>query len=587
MVIQQILLNRPYNKPQRKQKEVANLLHLETDLKQMTAVITNAHLSIKLAANASISQLKLDGQELLNHLTGEPGDPDKAHSFYLDYHMAGKTVNMQPTKLTVVADTAEMIHLVYTDDQSLLGIRYHFIIRGDEPAIYGYAEVWSNSHTPFAVNELRTVYRLDHDLFNIGYNAERIGHQPASAHMLQGEKLQDETFRMTDGSFYSNSQIYSKYDYAGYINENPFWGQYGSQYGLWFIPTDRSYFPSGPLDQDLLLHYDGLILNYMTGSHFGTGDMTVAPGWQKFYGPWCVYLTQGTPAAQIKAVQARVAAEHAAAPYMWLTEKDYPHDLATVHGQITIGNTAPTDRYEVVLAKPSADGTFMHQQGGYIYYAETTADGHFTIDQVRPDNYTAYVYAKGGRIVGMHQQADVMVTAPQTNDLLITIPVPTKNLVWQIGESTHSTAGFKFSDQLRNHIWKDLVPTNLTYYVGQPDQDWYYLQQQGTWTIVFTAAKPDSAQSYTLSIALAAVTQKVMTASAGTKVTVKLNGQLLTEKHYGNDSAGYRSALRGGNYELIQVAIPNALLIQGKNQLELTTDGYIMYDTIEFEQEGN
>lgn len=567
-------------------KEVLRMLHLEVDLDKMTAVITNTHLYIKLAANASISQLQLDGQELLNHLTGEPGDPDKDHSFYLDYHMAGKTVNIHPTKLTVITDTAKMVHLAYTDDHSQLGARYHFIVRGDDQAIYGYAEVWSNSQRTFSVNELRTVYRLDHELFNIGYNAERIGHQPTSAHMMQGKKLQDETFRMQDGSFYSNSQIYSKYDYSGYISENPFWGQYGRHYGFWFIPTDRSYFPSGPLDQDLLLHYDGLILNYMTGSHFGTGDMTVAPGWKKFYGPWCIYLTAGSPETQLKSVRARVLAEHTAHPYTWLTEKNYPHNLASVSGQITVNKTTPADKYEVVLAKPSHDGTFMHQQGGYIYYAETDKNGYFIIDKVRPDQYTAYIYAKSGRQVGMLQQNNIQVIAPKTVNLRINIPAATKKLIWQIGESTHSTVGFKFSDQLRNHIWKDLVPTNLTYHIDQPDQDWYYLQQQGSWKILFNGNKLDYTKAHILSVALAAVTQKVMTASAGTKVKINLNGTLLVEKHYGNDSAGYRSALRGGNYELIQIAVPNDLLVQGENQIEITTDGYIMYDTIEFEQEG-
>lgn len=569
-----------------KLKEVLSVLHLEVNLEKMTAVIANAHLYIKLAANASVSQLQLDGQELLNNLTGEPGDPDKDHSFYLDYHMNGKTINIHPTKLTVITGTTEMVHLAYTDDKGQLGVRYHFIVRGDDQAIYGYAEVWSNSQHPFSVNELRTVYRLDHNLFNVGYNAERIGHQPTSAHMMQGEKLQDETYRMKDGSFYSNSQIYSKYDYAGYISENPFWGQYGRKYGFWFIPTDRSYFPSGPLNQDLLLHYDGLILNYMTGSHFGTGDMLVTPGWKKFYGPWCIYLTTGTPSNQLQSVQARANVERTASPYTWLREKDYPHNLATVSGKVSDKNTRASNHYEVVLAKPSNDGTFMHQQDGYIYYGETDTSGHFQIDQVRPDQYTLYAYAKGGRLVGMLHQDNIQVTAPQTTNLHVTIPKTTKKLIWQIGESTHSTEGFKFSDQLRNHIWKDLVPTSLIYHVNQPDQDWYYLQQQGTWKILFTGSQLNLTRMYTLSIALAAVTQKVMTASAGTKVSVRLNGKDLVKEHYGNDSAGYRSALRGGNAELIQVDIPGSLFINGENVIELTTDGYVMYDTIELEQEG-
>lgn len=560
---------------------------LRLSVQGLTATVQNERLKLVFAANASISSLQLDGQELLAHLTGEPGDPDKDHSFYLDYHMNGKTVNMQPTKLETVTNTPELVHLVYVDDTSDLGLRYHFVVRGDDCAIYGYVEAWNNSQQTLSINELRTVYRLDHDLFNIGYNAERIGHQPASAHMLQGEKLQDETFRMTDGSFYSNSDIYSKYDYSGYLSENPFWGQYGSQYGLWFLPVDTSYFPSGPLNQDLLLHYDGLILNYLTGEHFGTGIMDVAPNWHKFYGPWCVLVTSGQVDSQLATVRERVKTEQAAWPYQWVDNVAYPHQLGQVTGKLTVAGQQPQTAFEMVLAKPSDDGTFMHQQTDYIYYAKTDADGRFELKDIRPGTYTLYAYAQGGQLVGMTHWLPMQVVAGQNSAGSCDIKVTPAKLIWQIGESTHTTAGFKFSDQLRNHIWKDLVPNNLTYHVGEKTDDWYYLQNdQGCWHVIFNGETLDLQQPAQLNIAFAAVTKKVMTEPRGTKVTLTLNGEALATKYYQrNDSAGYRSAVRGGNYELLTVTIPAAQLQAGQNDLAIQTDGYVMYDTLKLEQE--
>jgi len=550
------------------------------------AIITNNRLKIVLTKNAIIKSLELDHKELLNNLTGEPNDPDKSHSFYLDYHMNGKTVNMKTTQMRVIQDDSEMIHLVYIDDKSKLGLKYHFIIRGDDTAIYSYVEAWNNTDEPFEINELRTVYRLDHKLFNIGYNSERIGHQPLSAHMMEGTKLQDETYKMVDGSFYSNSDIYSKYDYSGYTSENPFWGQYGKDYGLWFIPTDRSYFPSGPLNQDLLLHYDGLILNYLTGKHFGTGDMRIDADWHKFYGPWCVLVTDGEN--QIADVKKRASDEHEDWPYDWIEDDNYPLNLGTVNGDLTVNEARPKDKYEIVLAKPSDNGTFMHQQCGYIYSGETDAKGHFSISNVRPDDYTIYVYAKSGSLVGMRHFDDIKVNEAINDIGKINIDTGSKQLIWQIGSSSHTTDGFKFSDQLRNHIWKDLVPNNLTYHIGSTSDDWYYLQNDGgIWRIIFNGDKIDKSKETTLTLAFAGVTKKVMTNPKGTQVEIGFNGQKLTAQYYKeNDSAGYRSALRGGNYEMLNVSIPNDQINSDVNEITIKTDGYLMYDTIKMEQEG-
>lgn len=549
----------------------------------MTATIQNVHLEVALAENASVSSLKFDGVELLNNLTGEPRDPDKTHSFYLDYHMAGKTVNMNPSRMEVITDTPELVDVAYTDDTSVLGLTYHFVVREDDPAIYGYVEAWNNTNQSIEVNELRTVYRLDHNLFDIGYNAERQGKQPTSAHMMAGEKLQDETYRMQDGSLYTNSDIYSKYDYAGYLSENPLWGQYGHDYGLWFIPVDASYFPSGPLNQDLLVHYDGLILNYMTGSHFGTGNITIAPGWHKFYGPWCVLVTHGKNL--VATAQKRAVEEQAAWPYPWLNNAAYPKALSRLSGALTLSATAPATPFIVVLAKPSADGTFMHQQGGYIYYSKTDTNGHFEFDRVRPDTYTLYAYADGGSMVGMQHLDGVVVSGKDA-----TIPTwalkPQAPVCWQIGSSTHTTDGFVFSSQLRNHIFKDLVPANLTYHVGRPKERWYYLQNDaGVWQIKFAGDTVEINREAMLHIAFAGVTKKVMTEPRGTEVVVTLNGQPLTSARFDNDSAGYRSALRGGNYELLEATIPAGMLWADTNTIGITTDGYLLYDTVLMTQE--
>jgi rhamnogalacturonan endolyase len=59
----------------------------------------------------------------------------------------------------------------------------------------------------------------------------------------------------------------------------------------------------------------------------------------------------------------------------------------------------------------------------------------------------------------------------------------------------------------------------------------------------------------------------------------------VTHYYERNDSAGYRSALRGGNYELLTVTITADQLKSGVNELAIKTDGYLLYDTLKLEQD--
>lgn len=548
---------------------------LELKVNGMNAIMENKYITIQFNEEGKAKSLKFEDQELLNNLSGEDGDPDKNNCFYCDYHVKGGTVNMKPDQLKVIENNQDRIHIAYIDSKSKLGIEYHLMMKPNSATIYSYVKAWNNSSEKFAINEFRTVYRLDHNLFNVGYNGERMGNQPTSAHMLTGEKLQDETFKMCDGSYYDNSQVYSKYDYAGYFKNTDFWGQFGDKFGFWFIPVDKSYYGCGPLAQDLMVHYDSIILNYMTSEHFGRDMFVVPVNWEKVYGPWCIYLNHG----DLKDAQKQATKEKKEWPYLWVKDKDYSTSVVNVIGNLNSQYKAT--KYMMVLASDPNDGAIIQQKNGFTYYAETNQDNRFEIKNVRSGKYTLYAYAIDSDDLGTHNLGEVEVKDLNSKqDLGSYLISKHEQTLWQIGTSAHTTEGFKFSNQLRNFIWKDLVPTNLIYRVGHGD-DWYYLQNDsGKWQIIF-----DTDSNYDgeleLQIAFAGVTQKDMKDVNGTRVTLALNGSELRTEHFGNDRAAYRSAMKSGAYHLWKISIPAQLLKKHtENVLTIKTNGYLMYDSI-------
>ena len=543
-------------------------------------ILKNDVVKIKFNKKGYATELLYKNKNVLTNLTGEPHDPDRYRSFYCDYHMNGKTCHMVISQVKIIQDNDQLIHIAFIDSTSSLGIEYHFILKNHDSAIYSYIISWNNTKHPLKVNELRTVYRFNQVLFNWSTNGVRFGRQPSSKEMLTGKKLQDETYRMKRGALFSNSQIYSKYDYAGYYKDTDFWGQAGDNFGAWLITPDKSFYGSGPLNQDLMIHYDGLILNYLFSEHFGKGLNILPTDFKKMYGPWCLYLNNGSFEDVVK----RSKKEKQAWPYSWLDDLDYPLELSTVIGQIS---SAVSKKYKIILiSNPKDKKTFIERQNSNTYYVETDENGKFSFKKIRPDSYSLYAYALDGTDLDEHLLIKDILLNQRKLDLGEFEIRPSTKPVWQIGYSSHTTAGFKFSDQLRNYIWQTLVPKNLTYHIGQND-DWYYLQNdQGKWQIKFKIEKKLLKEKLYLRIALAGATQKRMDQGDKVLIKVNLNGNMIFSKKLENDRSAYRSALKSGRYHLISIPISAQQLKLNKiNTVSLTTDGYLMYDAIQLGEE--
>lgn len=560
---------------------------VELTVDGLNCTISNDAISISFSETAKATSVVFRGRELMMNLSGATGDPDRTNSFYCDYHVNGKTKNLIPTRLEVIADTPELAHVAYVDDQSALQLSYHLMVRGDTPAVFGYV-VAGTEADDLVINELRTVYRFDSTLFTTGYTARRQGLQPKAQYMAQFEKLQDETYRFPDACRYTNSYVYSKYDYAGYFADNDFWGQYGEgpdgrQWGAWFMPQDKSCYPSGPMKQELLVHYDSIILNYMTGAHFGTGDFDVPKGWRKLYGPWCMYFNSAEDAVADAAAFA--ACQRAAMPADWIDEPSlYSQHVGTVSGILSLRHDfAHADGWTVVMT--SEKGDYFRQKAGRIYYTRADEQGMFEFTGVQPGTYWLYAYLN--RTADAHEYFLGEATVEPDGQCvkgLIDVDNEVLPMEWQIGTYSRTTEPFVFSDQLRNYIWMGLTPTNLTYRIGGND-DWYYLQHDGgVWNIEFERPRTaPSVRAYRLTVCLAAATLKTMISGvADASLAIDFNGERVFDGHFENDRAAYRSSVTGGEAHTVELEL-SAEDMQDLNTISFTTPDYIMYDMIKLE----
>ena len=560
----------------------------------MSCSLGNGRISVTFSEDGKATSVVVDGRELLVNLSGADADPDREHSFYCDYHVGGKTRNLVPTRLEVVASTPELAHVAYVDDESPLKLAYHLVIADETPAVYGYV-VAGTDEPDVVINELRTVYRFDSSLLTTGYTDAREGLQPRAQYMAkEGEWLQDETYRLADGTRYSNSSVYSKYDYAGYFAENELWGQWSGgrgddEWGAWFIPLDKSCYPTGPLKQELLVHYDCIILNYLTGAHFGTGDFVVPEGWLKAYGPWCLYINHGPdPVAD---AHARAAAERAALPAAWLDEPGlYSGDYASLSGVLELAHPVDHSRGWTVVAT-DAPGDYFDQKAGRIYYARTDGASvpdvdRFELTGLQPGRYWLRARLNATTDAQEHDLGTFDLAPGEALDAgAIAVPNVVRPLVWNLGLHTGTTEGFKFSDQPRNYVWMGLTPKNHTYRVGT-DDDWYYLQRNdGAWSIEF--ARPELAvDRYLLTVCLAATTASSMTGGClDVAFVASLNGRELVRETFGTDRAAYRSSVTGGKPQTITVEVPASAFAE-QNVLAFTTSGMVMYDMVKLEALG-
>ena len=549
---------------------------------KMSSTVNNRPLNITINSSGRISSVQYNSNELLS-----------SNGIYFDYTTANGNQGLNPSKVTVVKNSADYCEVLYSATSGNTLFEQGFILRRDVPGIYTYVVATGTANSANEpVKEARVCCRLDETMLN-GYVDWRMnGRIPSNSAMTEAEKsentIQDATYRLADGS------IYTKYNWANYIERDTLHGLYGrsnNYYGLFNIPVSYEWINGGCERQELTVHATSkspITIQMLQGEHFGGEAMVLREGEKKLYGPFLIYLAYSKN--PVASARNQAATEAAAWPYQWFEHALYPRERGTVRGHLHVTTGQRNDSVRIILAQEKGKDP-IEMMHGYQFWTLTDANGDFEIRNVRPDTYHLFAYAKAGEVTDMLEQDDITVQAGD-NDLgtITWTPKKYEELLWMIGQNDRRSSEFRLSDTLRQYGLWELVPANLTYIIGESNEntDWYYAQTQknGTWTIrfnvpgsMFNAQRP----AFHLTASIAGC------AGSGSTINVKVNGtQRATWKPGVNDASVYRSAVNSGRHYLFTADIPNTGMKEGENTVTLLLTGSgskdgIMYDCIKLE----
>lgn len=537
--------------------------------------MSNGIITLKIGSDGRASDMRREGYG--SNILASSG-------IYFDY-TASKNSALSPSKAEIVRQTDDYVEVLYSNTTSDLQWQQGWIMRRGVSGVYTYVIAnGTPKSSAVSVKEARVCTRLA-STFLDGYVDEVMqGSIPSNSDMAYAEKntqIQDATYTMPDGS------VYTKYNWAQFIDEDPFHGLMNGQVGVWNIPVSYEWLNGGPMRQELTVHATGkspITIQMLQGEHLGGAAQAYQDGERQIFGPFFIYVNSGaTREEMIADARAEAEAQQAQWPFQWFENELYPLERATVSGSVKVDGTAQPASIKVVLGEPGQE--LIRQGKKYMFWTETDAEGNFSIPAVRPGDYSLYAYALDGDITDQLEVKDITVTAGD-NDLgaLTWIPTTYDNLVWSIGDNNRRSDTWKMSDLPRAYgLWND-VPADLTFVPGTSDEktDWYYAQcQNGTWTIEFDLPEvPASDLLFTASIS--STTNKP-------KVAVKVNSQSATTWSFpNNDAAIYRSATQAGRHVVKTARLASSLFTPGRNKVELTMSGIsknggVMYDLLKLE----
>ena len=525
--------------------------------------------------------------------------------------------------------SAELVELVLADTKHpQRRLEQHIVMTSATRGLYTYTAMTVVAAGE-ALNEIRHNTRWNRCVLNYALNHERpSSQQPTYPYLYTQVKIQDETWQVdarnnatlpcpadnagnADGKLPAGS-IYTKYDWSLYHHENPYfghWGQSGAQLvGLWLTPlggvtnaTSAATYGVGPDHQDLAIHQDDLILNYMGANHYGTPAEPVPKGYTRFFGPYLHHASVGAasdPAAffadALAVAQANIAASLTYLPVVqhpW-----YPAWRSNVTGSVTVSDGRPGAGLWVVLSTAKASELFtIHEPTRFVL--TTGADGRFVVPGVPPGSYTLYLSAASGSVTDQFvSPTPVVVTAGvPVIDLGAIVWTPSdagRTLLWQIGAADRTGGEFALAREPRDWFLPGRVPGDLTFTIGTSYEptDWFYAQTQGgTWTVRFSLpSAPAPADTAFLTVA-ASMTD-------GDSPTVAVNGDasgISGAVPSGGDSTLSRQAVRSGFPRVGVLTFSAARLKQGDNTITFTRSAArannntgMGYDTVKLQVAG-
>lgn len=543
-----------------------------------SATMSNGIITLEIDASGRVNKMfhPSEGEGQTNIL-GSTG-------IYFDY-TADSNRQMSPGKAEVVKLTDDYAEILYSNTGST-SIRFSqgYILRAGESGVYTYViaqGMLAEGNASSTVKEARVCTRLAKTFLNGYVDEDMQGLIPSNAEMNLAESRQvmDATYILNDGS------IYTKYQWAQFIDKDLVHGLANDNVGVWNIPVSYEWINGGAMRQELTVHATSkspITIQMLEGEHLGGSAQNYTSADKHLFGPFFIYVNDGgTVADKIADAKAKALELRAQWPFQWFDNELYPKSRGTVSGKLKLPDDLSPEGYRMVLAGPG--GNLISQGKNYQFWTLTDAEGNFSIENVRPGEYSLYAYATQGSIIEEMERPDILVEAG-VNDLgtVEWVPDRLEKEYFHIGQADRLSDGFNLSDRPRTYELYKEVPTTLDFTPGVSDEatDWWYaLANKGSWTVHFNLDEVP-AEGARLWIAVAGV-------QGSTTVSTKINGGTVKGFSFKNDSSISRCANRAGRYGSGNVFIDPRRLKVGENTLNLsisnTGSNGVIWDCIKLE----
>lgn len=537
---------------------------------------------------------------------------------YLDSNSGGSYYSFGGT-YSLVESTTNRVHFMITGQMGEFEAELHYVMQVGDSGLHCYT-VFRHGAGDGAtyMEQARMVLRCDKNVFTNAFTSEQKTGQMIDPSLLSGAvDIMDATLQLPLSSSYTNETgytddgypVYTKYDWADFMETHKAHGLSSDDVGLWMISGSEEFMNGGPTKGELLIHGTSttpLMIETFHAAHFMGSDSLVHLAsnevWEKVYGPYFIYINAGIGRDALwQDALSRAEEEKAAWPLDWMSESGYPIDRGTVKGSLR-ANGAVADNALMVLAQPGSD--WQTQGADYIFWTRADSNGVFSIPKVRPGSYSLYAAVPG--FSGEMELTGVSVAAHATNDLgrLSWTPPHRTQTVWQVGTPDRSTAEFRFGDQMRQFgLWwrylEEQGTAELDYTIGSSSpSNWYYAQMvtaldggsyhKPVWNVSFDLdAVPPTPCELILDLA---------GTMSGT-LYLSVNGTPIGSLSLTNDAGIYRSTTQLARYTQRRATFNAALLHMGSNEVTFELSGSsswsgdkpvspnagVMYDAIRLE----
>lgn len=255
-----------------------------------TATMNNGIVSIAINSSGQVTSLNYNSKNLVAN----------GGKLYFSYNDQSAYSELSPNSVRIEKQDDDYAEVVYSKTSGTLLIEQGYVMKKGESGIYSYVIV-KGTATAIQLREMRVVYRVDPNTFNYGYVTETMqGLLPTVAVMkaVDASPIMDATYQLPDGS------IYTKYNWANYIDRDNVHGIMSDTDGLWAITASNEYANGGPMKQELTVHATNktpLVLQMLQGEHFGASKQNYSTGVDKIYGPFFIYVNSGASHSEMVA----------------------------------------------------------------------------------------------------------------------------------------------------------------------------------------------------------------------------------------------------------------------------------------------